>query len=289
MKELIITADDFGMAPSVNEAVIEAHSHGVLTSASLMVNGAAFEDAVLRARQTPSLAVGLHLALVRGKATLPPRQIPHLVDEQGRFGNHPVGAGCRYYFTSRLHAEIESEVRAQIERFLATGLVLDHLDGHLNIHLHPTVFDIVVRLSDEYPIPALRVPRQPWWSTLRAHRRAPLGKTLHALIFQLLGARARAALRQRGPRCADHVYGLLESGDMNEPYLLDLLRRLPDGLSEIYCHPARSPDDEFRRRNPTCRAEAEYRALTSRRVRDLLGQLGIRLVTWARSCESAGG
>ncbi len=288
MKQLITTADDFGMAPSVNEAVLDAHTRGVLTSASLMVNGTAFEDAVRRARQTPSLAVGLHLTLVQGKATLPPRQIPHLVDGEGWFRRQPVGAGCRYFFDARLRPEIESEVRAQIEKFLATGLALDHLNGHLNIHLHPTVFDLVVQLSREYSLPALRVPNQPWWPTLRAHRRAPISKTLHALIFGRLGARARAILRHERPRHADHVYGLLESGDVNEPYLLNLLRRLPEGLSEIYFHPARNPCVEFRRWNPTYQAEAEWQALTSPRVRDLLGQLGIRLATYSTAPRSDG-
>ncbi|MDD2707284.1 MAG: hopanoid biosynthesis-associated protein HpnK [Verrucomicrobiae bacterium] len=287
MRQLIVTSDDFGMASSVNEAVIDTHTRGVLTSASLMVNGAAVEEAARLARQTPSLAVGLHLTLAQGRAVLPPERIPHLTDADGFFSNNAAGAGWRYFFDPACRREIEAEVRAQIEKFLALGLKMDHLDGHMNIHLHPVVRDLLVRLGGEYPIRALRVPRQPWWQACRLHRRELLSKTLHALVFGALGARARAAMRGRGLRYADRVYGMLESGGMNEAYLLELLRRLPEGVSEVYFHPARTPCADFLKWNPTYQAVAEWEALTSPRVRDLIGQEGIQLVTYGRICESA--
>src|SRR5262245_19651090 len=127
MRLLIVTADDFGSTPDVNRAVIAAHLSGILCSASLMVNEPSFEEAVALARETPTLSVGLHLALSRSRATLPRRLVPRLVDSGGRLADSSTRAGLRYQFSRRAVAEIELEVRAQIEKFLATGLPLDHV------------------------------------------------------------------------------------------------------------------------------------------------------------------
>jgi len=283
MKQLILTADDFGMAQCVNEAVIEAHTAGVLTSASLMVNGMAFDDAVHRARATPTLAVGLHLTLAQGKSTLPREQIPDLTDATGYFPNQPVGAGLRYFFRRGLRSQIEAEVRAQIEKFLATGLALDHLDGHMNIHMHPTILALLLNLSGEYGIRALRVPDEPWFPSLLWNGPGVAGKTFHAAAFRPLGARAKTRLRVQGLRCANRVYGLLESGHMNEAYLMGLLQELPDGLTEIYFHAAKSPCAEFRRWNPSYRAEEELQALTSERVREFLRSSNIERVCYSKA------
>lgn len=274
------------MATCVNEAVIEAHRKGVLTSASLMVNGLAFEDGVRRAKLNPSLAVGLHLVLLQGRSTLSPRHIPDLVDRSGYFHTNPVGTGFRYFFQSRLRLQLEAEIRAQLEKFLATGLFPDHLNGHLNIHMHPTVWTIIRNLSDEYHIRAVRIPSQPWWQAMTRHRKQPIYKTLHALVFGPLGLRARDSLRNTQIHSARHVYGLLESGDVNESYLLGLLAGLPEGLTEIYFHPANMPCEEFRRWNPAYNAEAELQALTSLQVRDFIRQSGIQLVTYSNSKEN---
>lgn len=280
MRQLILTADDFGMAQCVNEAVLEAHTRGVLTSASLMVNGAAFDDAVLRAQATPTLAVGLHLTLAQGKATLPQQKIPDLVNGEGYLETNPTTAGFRYFFQPNLLPQIEAEVRAQIEKYLATDLSLNHLDGHVNMHIHPTVLDLILKLADEYHIRALRVPNEPWLPSLMWNGQSVASKTFHALAFRPLSARTKPRLREAGVRYAHRVYGLLESGDVNEAYLLGVLQELPEGLTEIYLHPARSPCAEFRRWNPTCQAEAELQALTSERVREFIRHAGIELVSY---------
>ena len=283
MKQLILTADDFGLATCVNDAVAEAHRHGVLTSASLMVGGLAFEDAVRRARQTQTLAVGLHLVLLQGRATLSPRHIPDLVDARGCFRTSAVGTGFRYFFQPRLRAQLEAEIRAQIEKFLATGLFMDQINGHLNIHMHPTVWSIIRKLADEYRIRAVRISSQPWWQAMTHHRHQPIYKTLHAIAFRPLAMRARSSLQGTGIHCATRVHGLLESGNANENYLLALLPLLPDGLTEIYFHPAKTPCEEFRRWNPAYNAEGELEALTSPRVKDSVRQSEIELVTYSNS------
>jgi hopanoid biosynthesis associated protein HpnK len=142
--KLIITADDFGRSHEINRAVLEAHTRGILTSASLMVTGDAFDEAVDMARRTPSLAVGLHLVLVDGKAALPAETIPHLVDERGMFPNAPARLGFRYFFGRGARRELAAEIAAQFERFAATHLPLAHVDGHQHLHVHPAVFPLLV-------------------------------------------------------------------------------------------------------------------------------------------------
>ena len=139
MKALIISGDDFGISSATNHAVLCAHREGILTSASLMVNGPAFEEAVALAKAHPSLSVGIHLVLVHGTPTLPPSEIPDLVNERGAFRDDPVIAGMAYFFFPSLATQIKKELSAQIQKFLSTGLPRAHLNGHIHIHVHPTV------------------------------------------------------------------------------------------------------------------------------------------------------
>jgi hopanoid biosynthesis associated protein HpnK len=147
---LIFNGDDFGRALSINAAIIRAHRQGVLTSASLMVTGDAVEDAVARARAHPTLAVGLHVVALGGRSALPPAELPHLVDLQGRLPGNPFLAGVSYFFNRTVRAELRREIEAQFECFLATGLPLAHVDGHYLMHLHPTVFSLLVPLAERY-------------------------------------------------------------------------------------------------------------------------------------------
>ena len=149
-RRLIVNADDFGRSPSINEAVIRAHREGILTSASLMVNEPAFEEAAVLARQNPRLAVGLHLTLVCGHSTRPPESIRGLVNAAGEFSRSPVMAGFRYFAQRSLRPQLREEIRAQFRKFGGVGVPLDHLNGHLHIHLHPTVLKILLKDSELY-------------------------------------------------------------------------------------------------------------------------------------------
>ncbi|HET6371548.1 MAG TPA: ChbG/HpnK family deacetylase, partial [Nitrospiria bacterium] len=144
---LILNGDDFGMSREVNAGILLAHTEGLLTSASLMVNGRAAPEAVDLARRHPTLAVGLHLVLVQGRSTLSPAVVPDLANAEGRFGDAPFPLGLRYFFKPGIERQIELEVRAQIEKFLSFDLPLSHVDGHLHFHLHPTVLKILLNLS----------------------------------------------------------------------------------------------------------------------------------------------
>ncbi len=267
-RRLIVNADDFGKSPSINEAIIRAHREGILTSASLMVNGDAFQEAVTMAKATPSLGVGLHLTLVCGKSTLPHGEIPGLVDPFGNFSDSPVKTGFRYFATQRLRGQLRYEIAAQFKKFHATDLPLDHVNGHLNMHLHPTVFSLLSNHYLEWGIGNIRLTRDPYSLNARVAPGPWFYRRSHSFIFNWLSARAEPSLRERNIRYTDRVFGLLQNARVNEQFLTALLPLLPKGDSELYCHPSL---DAFKH---------EFAALTSPRVRDLIDELGIALTTY---------
>jgi len=267
-RRLIVNADDFGLSPAVNEAVVRAHRDGILTSASLMVNEPGLDQAVQLARENPRLGVGLHLTLLLGHSALPPARIPGLVNAQGEFSNRPVRAGMNYFFQPSLRPQLRAEIHAQFERFRATGLDLDHVNGHLHLHLHPAVFGILMEDSAQLGIRRLRLTRD----CLSRSRRMSAGRWLyrlsHAAIYAWLSRRAREPLRQRGITHAQITFGLLQTSRVGEDYLLKLLPELPPGNSELYSHP--SLDN----------GKPEFDALASPRVKALVQRLGIELIRY---------
>ena len=232
MKALVITADDFGLHEAVNEAVERAHRDGVLTCTSLMVGAEAVDDAVRRAQAAPQLAVGLHVVLADGRAVLPPRRIPALVDDSGRFADRMARDGVRFFTLPRVRRQLEAEIRAQFAAFAATGVPLDHVNAHKHFHLHPTVLSMLLAIGAEYGSPPVRWPREPRWAAGRDG--GALGSALLAPWLALMRRRLRAA----GVACNDQLFGLAGTGAMDEARLLGILAALPEGLTEIYLHPA---------------------------------------------------
>ena len=267
-RRLIVNADDFGASPGINRAVIQAQREGILTSASLMVNEPAFADAVALARQNPRLGVGLHLALSHGHSALAPEKIPGLVNARGEFSNSPTATGMRYFMRRNLRGQLRREIRAQFEKFRATGLMLDHVNGHLHFHLHPTVFSIVMELADEFGIQRMRLTRDPFRLEARLARGNWIYRATHAFIYWQLSARSRPVLQRRAIRHTRQVFGLLQNARVDEEYILKLLPELPPGDSELYSHPSL---DEFKH---------EFDALVSPRVKEQINQLGIELIRY---------
>src|SRR5579859_100257 len=265
-RRLIVNADDFGRSSSINAAVIRAHNEGILTTASLMVNEPACPEAVALAHQNPTLGVGLHLTLLCGHSALPGHAIPGLANPRQEFPTNPAQAGFRYFFLSSLREQLRAEIRAQFGRFEATGLPLDHVNGHLHLHLHPTIFDILMQEVEQLGIQKLRLTFDPFWLNLRLASGHLSYSVLHALIFHPLSARARPVLQHRGIRHTQRVFGLLQNARVDEDYTLRLLERLPTGDSELYSHPSLV---EFKN---------EFEALISPRVRQRVKELGIELI-----------
>ena len=233
-----------------------AHANGILTAASLMVGGPAARDAIERAHRLPSLRVGLHLVLVDGAPVLPPERIPDLVDAHGRLRSDLVTAGIAMFLRRSARRQLAAEIEAQFAAYRATGLALDHVNAHHHYQLHPTVCDCIVEVGARYGMRALRVPRAPG----RFH--APWVTRLQKRV------------RRDGLVAADGVLGLAWSGRMTEARFASILQHLPDGLTEIYCHPATT--DDFAGAAPGYLYEDELSALTSQAVRDLVESLPVR-------------
>jgi len=271
MKNLIITADDFGAAAQVNEAVERAHRDGILSAASLMVAGAAAGDAVTRARNLPSLRIGLHLVLVEGKPVLPASSVPDLVDSRGFFRTDMARAGAAMFFFPKVRRQLAAEIEAQFAAFAATGLALDHVNAHKHFHLHPTIAALIVKAAKAHGVKGARVPLEPQAVLGRIEHHKP--STVAALTAPFArGLRRR--FRRAGIATPDSVFGLAWSGAMTPARLTGLIQHLPQGVSEIYMHPATGP---YPGSAPGyCYAE-ELAALTDPRLAALLAAQEVRI------------
>ena len=247
--KVLVTADDFGLSESVNDAVEHAHRAGTLTHASLMVAGPAAADAVSRARRMPALGVGLHVVAVEGPAVL-----PQVDAEAAWFSSDQLRLGLRYAFDREARAHLRREIAAQFDAFAATGLRLSHADAHKHMHLHPFVADLLIQNGLRHGLRRVRVPYEPGGnSALNAWTRV-----------------LRAKLRRAGMTAPDQVFGLTASGRMDEAEVLRILQRLPAGETELYFHPATQRDALLQRLMPGYRHQAEYAALLSPAVRTAL-------------------
>ena len=270
MKNLIITADDFGAANQVNEAVERAHRDGIMTAASLMVAGPAAGDAVRRAKSMPRLRVGLHLVLVEGRPVLPAGAVPDLVEESGHFRTDMARAGAAMFFRPKVRAQLRAEIQAQFAAFAATGLALDHINAHKHFHLHPTIAGLVVEVGKAYGVKGARVPLEPQSVLARIEPRK--SSAVVALTAPFARGLARR-FRKAGMAAPDAVFGLAWSGAMTPERLKRLIAQLPDGLSEIYTHPATGP---YPGSAPGYQYARELAALTDPGLPDLLAANGIR-------------
>lgn len=264
---LIANGDDFGLSTEVNEGIERAHRDGILTSASLMVNGPAFEDAVARARRLPGLGVGLHLALVETPPTLPASEWNGALEADGRFPFNPAKAGLRMMFAKGPRAAVAREVQAQLAKFRATGLSCTHIDGHMNLQVHPVVREAVLAAARESGVRWVRAP----WDSLALTLRISLAglplKVLHAAFFRPLAARVRRRAAEEGLRTADGVHGVYQSGRLDERFLCELFPRLGPGVRELYAHPRLGADGP----------NGDLTAFTSPRVREAAERAGFRL------------
>jgi hopanoid biosynthesis associated protein HpnK len=221
-----------------------------------MVGAPAAADAVARARSLPTLRVGLHLVLVDGDPVADRTQISGLLDGDGHFRNDLARYGAEIAFSPGLRRQIETEITAQFEAYRATGLPLDHVDGHRHFQLHPAVAAAIMRVGRRYGMRALRIPVEPWRivAAVDPKTRRQAGRLVAPFAGWLRRRVARAGLTT-----ADAVFGLAWSGAMTKVRVAALLERLPPGLVEIYLHPATT--DAFAGAAPGYRYADEFAAL----------------------------
>ncbi len=281
MRRVIVNGDDFGLAVPVNEAILEAHCRGVLTSASLMVGAAAAADAVERARQVPTLRIGLHVVLVEGRAVLPAELIPDLVNSRGEFSDYPARSGLRYALKPGIRRQLEAEIRAQFEAFRKTGLPLDHADSHNHLHLHPMILNLILEIGRDYGLHALRLPNEPAIPSWRASRKQLAARLASWMLLSPLILFMKSRLRRAGMRCNDFIFGMVDTGAMTAGLLRRIAQNLPEGVTEIYCHPSTRRCAETERAMPTYRHVEELEALTNDQVRAAFETAGIRRIAFS--------
>lgn len=276
-----MTGDDFGLAIPVNEAIESSHRQGILTTASLMIGEAAAEDAVARARAIPSLKVGLHVVVVCGRPVLRPDQIPDLVGPDGLLRTELVRAGLSFYFRPPVRRQLESEIRAQFEAFSRTGLVLDHVNAHKHMHVHPTVLTLILKIGQEFGMRAVRLLYEPLLASWRASGEGFVRRIWPGVFLApwILLMKCRLGWADIG--CNDYIFGLTDSGRMDAERIRRFAARLPDGVSEIYCHPATGRWADIERTVEHYQFEREFQALVSPSLAETLHRSGVQLIAFS--------
>jgi hopanoid biosynthesis associated protein HpnK len=242
-----------------------------------MVGAPAAAEAVTLAHRLPDLRVGLHLVLVDGSPILSGAAIRGLVRDGGEFDPNMARAATRFFFLPRVRQQLANEIRAQFEAFRATGLRLDHVNAHKHMHLHPTVARLIIEIGHDYGMKAVRVPSEPVATLRRAFPDEHYSTPLYQSWVELL----RRRLQRAGLRVNDHVFGLAWSGGMVEERLLRLIAHLPNGVSEIYLHPATERSSALARAMPGYRHQEEFAALLSPVLSSRIAEGGIRLVSYS--------
>lgn len=287
MKSLIVNADDLGWTEGVNRGIAEAHRNGIVTSASLLANGSAFASGVEVARSTPGLGVGVHLNLSDGAPIAARELVTSLVNDRGEFEGGPENLLLRVARGGLALHEVEQEWEAQIEKARDAGIQPTHLDGHKHVHMLPGLFEIALRLAKRYSIGAIRVAHEA--SSLRAalstgeelHTAAVLKQGVQARGLKLLARDARELAERAGISTVDYFCGIAQTGEMTKQGVAQLLRSLPDGTTELMCHPGYA--DQALRNTPTRlqgSRQTELQILTDVEIRNLVASQGIRLIDY---------
>jgi chitin disaccharide deacetylase len=244
-----------------------------------MVGAPAAGDAVARARRSPHLRVGLHLVLVDGCPLLPADAVPALVDERGTFSKSMLRAGLSFFFSRAARRQLASEIRAQFEAFRATGLALDHVNTHKHMHIHPTVCALIMGVGRDFGMRAMRVPAEPMAPLRRAA--AAEGSRVLPRAYAPWVALLRRRLCSAGLAVNDHLLGVAWSGGMTEARMLRLIAELPEGVSELYCHPAAVQTPSLASAMPGYHPVEELAGLLSPAVRQLVHNAGIELIAYS--------
>jgi len=275
MLKLIVNADDFGLSEKTNEGIRQAHLHGILTSASLMANGEAFDHAVSVCREVPSLDVGAHLTLIEERPLLDLNRVPSLIDERGHFLRHATVFTRRYFQRRFSLLEIRAELEAQIQKITGAGIQISHLDSHQHIHVLPEILKIAVELAGKYRVPFVRRPREKI-ATYMYRGRGACSRIAQLLVLRAF-CRAKVARKMSHP---DYFAGFFHGGKVNRTNLREIIRHLPDqGSCELMCHPGQA-DPATRYPHWGYRPQDELDALMDPSIADVIREQMIKLATF---------
>jgi predicted glycoside hydrolase/deacetylase ChbG (UPF0249 family) len=288
VRNLIVNADDLAWTEGVNRGIAEAHRHGIVTSATLLANGAAFASAVELVKATPALGVGVHLNISDGKPLSRPETVSSLVNDRGEFRGGPEALLLRIARRNLRLKEVEIEWENQIHKVMNAGIHPTHLDGHKHVHMLPGMFEIVLRLAKRNSIAAVRISHE--GSSLRAalssgeNQNIPvvMKQGVQARVLKLLARDARVLAEAAGIASTDYFCGIAQTGELTIEGMQRLLQSLPEGTTEMMCHPGFM--DKELHESPTRlqdSRELEVDILTNPDIRNLVASQGIRLIDYA--------
>ena len=287
LRNLIVNADDLGWTAGVNRGIAEAHRNGIVTSASLLANGEAFAEAVELARDAGGLGVGVHLNLNDGPPIAPRESVPSLVNDSGEFEGGPDGLLLKIATRGLSMREVELEWSAQISKVRDAGIEPTHLDGHKHVHMLPGLFEITLRLAKRYGIGAIRVSHEASnlrsaLSTGQLRAGVVLKQGVQARGLKLLARDARQQAERAGVSTADYFCGIAQTGELTRDGVARLLRSLPEGTTELMCHPGYA-DEALRKSGSRLQGsrQKEVEILTDTEIRNLVASQGIRLIDYA--------
>lgn len=279
MKRLIVNADDFGLHTQINKGIIKGYREGFITSTSIMPSAPAYEEAVALAKSEPGLGIGIHLTLVGGvKPVLPIDKVSSLLDEKGLFLSDYGAFAKRYYTGGIKAAELEAELRAQLEKALTAGLNITHIDSHQHLHVLPGLNKLVLRLSCEYNIKRMRIPFEPY--LFKGGFDAGLGRMIGKCGLSFCSAMAAMGAKADGIHYPDHFFGMLAGGNLNESLIENIIKALPEGTSEIMTHPGLNKNELDRVFSWNYHWEDELQAFLSEKNKALLKQEQIALINF---------
>jgi len=287
VKNLIVNADDLGWTEGVNRGILEAFHNGIVTSTSLLANGAAFAGGVGAARSAPGLGVGVHLNLSNGPPVADQEIVTTLLNNDGEFTGGPESLLLRRARGGLSLAEVENEWDAQIQKVRDAGIEPTHLDGHKHVHMLPGLFEIALKLAKRHGIGAIRVSLEE--STLRAalssgskqHSGVVMKQGVQARGLKLLARDAREQAEAAGISTANYFCGIAQTGELTREGVEQFVKSLPEGTTELMCHPGYA--DAALQKTPTRLQDsrhAELRILMDTGVRNLVASLGIRLIDY---------
>ena len=294
MKNLIVNADDLGWTDGVNRGILEAFHHGIVTSTSLLANGAAFAEGVEAARSTPGLGVGVHLNLSDGPPVADRETVTSLLNDDGEFAGGPESLLLRRARRGLVLAEVENEWDAQIQKVRDAGIAPTHVDGHKHVHMLPGLFEIALKLAKRHDIGAIRVSLEA--SSLRAalasgskqNAGVVMKQGVQARGLKLLARHAREQAQRAGISTADYFCGIAQTGELTREGVEQFVKSLPDGTTELMCHPGYA--DAALRKTPTRLQDSrqtELQILTDTGIRNLVASLGIRLIDYGFVAQEA--
>ncbi len=286
MRRLIVNADDFGFTAGINRAIVEAHSHGIVTSSTLMANGRAFEDALRLAASVPRLSVGCHVVLIDGEPVLK-AELPSITaaDSGGARFRDGLKSFAALALAGRLNPrEIEAEASAQIRKLQSAGVSVSHVDTHKHTHLFPSVLRPVLSAARACGVRAVRNPfgpRKPLKSSELLTRPSLWTRYAEVRILRTLAAKFRETAEREGLVTPDGTLGIVVTGALDEKLFRAIAAVIPEGTWEFVCHPGYN-DDDLKSAKTRLRQsrETELRVLTMPEAGELLLSQGIALISY---------